>query len=475
MGKYSRLGKNTVLVFIGSAGSKMMSLLMLPFYTRWLTVGDYGTVDLITTYSWLLIGIVSCGIFDSIFIFPKDKPECRQAEYFCSGLLFCIATSLMAALIFAGLDCMAWPRIIPDFIRSNLWSIYAVIFANYLQSFVQQFLRSIDKMIVYSVTGIVMTACMILFSFLLIPEYGVNGYIAALVLGSLCSVIYSAIAGRLWIYVRADALKVQPVKEMLSYSIPLIPNGIMWFLIASLNRPVLESYVGLWAVGIFAVAGKFPNLLNTFYLLFQNAWLISVLEEAKRPDFSVFYNNMLKIVVAVQIFIAVALSFGGKIIIKIFATPDFYSAWQYIPLLVTGVIFMNVATFVGSWFAVTRESRYYFYSTALSGFASLILNFAFIPICGLWGACWAMIFSQFIGMAARIKFTWNSVRITDIAFYIGNALFLTCGVASPILLDGTHWLYISAVALTGIFCYINRLQISKVIEFIKLKYRREAI
>lgn len=69
MGKYARLGKNTGLVFIGTAGSKLLSLLMLPFYTRWLTVSDYGSVDLITTYSGLMLGIISCSIFDSIFLF----------------------------------------------------------------------------------------------------------------------------------------------------------------------------------------------------------------------------------------------------------------------------------------------------------------------------------------------------------------------------------------------------------------------
>lgn len=50
MARYSRLGKNTVLVFIGNAGSKLVGLLMLPFYTRCLSVEDYGTTDIINVY-----------------------------------------------------------------------------------------------------------------------------------------------------------------------------------------------------------------------------------------------------------------------------------------------------------------------------------------------------------------------------------------------------------------------------------------
>ena len=58
MGKYSRLGKNILLVFIGNVGSKLIGLLMLPFYTRWLSVEDYGVTDVISVYVSFFLGIV---------------------------------------------------------------------------------------------------------------------------------------------------------------------------------------------------------------------------------------------------------------------------------------------------------------------------------------------------------------------------------------------------------------------------------
>ena len=50
MNKYKRLGKNTFLVFIGNTGSKLIALVMLPFYTSWLSVEDYGVTDIINVY-----------------------------------------------------------------------------------------------------------------------------------------------------------------------------------------------------------------------------------------------------------------------------------------------------------------------------------------------------------------------------------------------------------------------------------------
>ena len=470
MGKYARLGKNTGLVFIGTAGSKLLSLLMLPFYTRWLTVSDYGSVDLITTYSGLMLGIISCSIFDSIFLFPKDQPKNKQSQYLSSGILFWFTSLLLLAVICFCITILGDRYSWHGFIFEYLWYIYAVLAVSYLQSITQQFLRAIDKMIVYSTTGIVLTAAIIVLSFILIPQGGVRGYIIAIVIANIISIAYSIAAGGIWKFISIKSANKTTLGEMLKYSIPLIPNATMWFLINSLNRPILESWTGIAAVGIFAVAGGFPNLLNTVYLLFQNAWLISVIEEAKKDSYEAFYNKMLKTVIIVQTLLAVILAFCGKWIIQLFTTPEYYSAWQYIPVLVIGVIFMNVATFVGSNFAVTRESKYYFYSTAWSGLTSVILNFILIPLFGLWGACWSVIISQAICMVARIKYSWKTVKITDIKFYGLNAIFLIICVTSSILIESKPLLYITIIIMVIYFYVINKNPIKNITKLISVAY-----
>ncbi len=101
MGKYSRLGKNTLLVFIGNAGAKLIGLLMLPFYTRWLSVEDYGTTDIITVYVTFLMYIVTCSLAEEIFIFPKGAKREKQKSYFSSGVAFLCFSFCLTALLFA--------------------------------------------------------------------------------------------------------------------------------------------------------------------------------------------------------------------------------------------------------------------------------------------------------------------------------------------------------------------------------------
>jgi O-antigen/teichoic acid export membrane protein len=341
-----------------------------------------------------------------------------------------------------------------------------------MQQLTQQFLRSIDKIVVYSITGIVTTLCIIIFSFLFIPKGGVKGYVLAIILANIVTIIYSFVHGKIWKYVSIKSVNGNSLKEMLQYSIPLIPNGIMWFLISSFNRPVLESSVGLAAVGLFAVAGRIPNMLNTLYLLFQNAWIISAVEEFHKESYKEFFNRMLKFVVIVQSVFAAILALSAKWIITVFTTEEYYSAWQYIPLLVVGVIFMNGASFVGTNFAVTKKSKFYFYSTVWSGLSSVVFNIMLIPPYGLWGACWAMLISQAVCLIFRIIYSWHIVKITNLWFYLLNIALLFIVSIGCVYISSTTQkiLFISAIILC--FFAVNAKMIYSLLCTIKVRIKQ---
>lgn len=58
------------------------------------------------------------------------------------------------------------------------------------------------------------------------------------------------------------------MKEMLKYSIPLIPNAFMWWIISASNRFFILYFVGVEANGLFAVANKIPSFLSILYAIF---------------------------------------------------------------------------------------------------------------------------------------------------------------------------------------------------------------
>ena len=157
MGKYRRLGKNTLLMFLGNIGSKSLSFLMLPFYTSFLSVADYGTVDLIQVYVQLLVGLCTCTLTEAIFVFPKGQTFALQQTYFTSGLLFSAGTLALTGVLFAvvvlALRAVSYEGIFTEY---NL-CIFLMLCATFFQSYTQQFARSIERVNVYVFSGVVLT------------------------------------------------------------------------------------------------------------------------------------------------------------------------------------------------------------------------------------------------------------------------------------------------------------------------------
>ena len=66
--KYKTLVSNTMLISLGTFGSKLLVFFMVRFYTSYLTPADYGTADLITQTANLLFPLISLGITDGVFV-----------------------------------------------------------------------------------------------------------------------------------------------------------------------------------------------------------------------------------------------------------------------------------------------------------------------------------------------------------------------------------------------------------------------
>jgi len=419
--RYKRLGKNSIIVFLGNAGSKIIGILMLPFYTHYLSTSGYGTYDIINTYSVVLLPFVTCCIADSIFIFPKDKSILDKTKYYTSGLYFCF-TSLSLVLLISYLIKLLSPS---SFIGTYIWWIVGLTFSTFTLNYVQQFTRSIDKMIVYSLTGIVYVLAIAIFSILLLPTYNLSGYLIALILSSLIASIFAVVSSVSYKYFKLFSFDKSHLLELLKYGIPLIPNTVMWWLVDGINRPIMMNEIGTEAIGIYAIANKMPGFLSMIFVVFSNAWGISMLEEFEKPDFNQFFNKTMKVLVFVVAIGSAFMITGSKLIVSVLASEEFYDAWHYVPVLILGVMFQYISTLVGGVFMAERKSKYFFYSSIWGAVTSVVLTLLLIKSYGLMGVCIAVTLSFLIMAIVRVKFAWKHINLLDTKYYLFTTTILT--------------------------------------------------
>lgn len=471
MGRYKTLGQNTLYSFLGTFGTKFIGFLMLPFYTKWLSTSDYGTTDLLTIYASLLTSAVTLSMHEAVFVFPLRQKFQKQKEYFStalvSSLVSIFATLLVFFLLSWGARCFNWNGVF----FNNIWSIAFLFSTSYLQTFSQQFCRAIDKMKVFCFSSLIYAICTALFALLLIPYFGLYGFVWSVGISNIVAFLYSSIGIKINKYISFKTIMLARWKEMLGFAMPLIPNATIWWVISSMNRPFMEQYLGLSAIGIFAVANKFPSIVCAILGIFSNSWQISVLQEYGNKTFKDFYARISSLYIPLLVLVSCLLSLASEWLTKSFVDKKFYEAWKYVPIISLAIVGMGLGGFVGGIFSAVKKSRYYLYSSIYGGIATLGFNMLLIPYFGVWGAAISFSLSHFVICLVRIyyssKFVKNEKMSINVFYFFMNIVLVILVINKYILCS---WgLFISLVFL---FCLINKLVIFKVYNLIKQRYVR---
>lgn len=391
MNKYKTLFSNTLLISIGTFGSKILVFLMVRFYTDYLTKSDYGTADLITQTANLLFPIISMGITDGVFRFAVDNEKGRRS-IFTAGFFIITAGSLLFTVITPLLF------LVKEF-RPFLWLIILYTMASCYHSLCAQFVRAKGNTALFAFQGIINTAIVIVFNilFLAFLHIGVTGYVLSVVLADLICTAFIFVKEKLWCQFTRKPDK-RAFRKMLRYSVPLIPATIFWWITSVSDRYMVNGIISSDANGIYAVSYKIPTILTLVSSLFMQAWQFSAVVESHgdKKEHADFFSTVWRSFQAVMFIAGAFIIAFSKPAIRILADKDYYEAWKYIPLLSCAMIFTAFVSFTGTVYIVTKRSRLSF-ATAFAGAAiNLALNFILIPSpLGVQGAALATFISYF--------------------------------------------------------------------------------
>ena len=457
MGRNRSLFNNSIFFAIGNLGSRVVQLLMLPLYTKWLSPADYGVVDLLNNYINVLVLFIGLDVADALIIFPLKKKIDEIKIIFSTAFLFTIFTTIITVIIFYLTYATGVKNMLGTF-GDNLWFAFGILVSQAIYRVFQYFCRGIDRMSVFSYTGIVSSFLIAGLSFVLIPEFGFRGYLTAMILSNILTAFFVIVYSNAFKYFSIKGFDKDVLKDMLKYSIPMIPNILLWWIILSLNRPLLEKYVGLAAIGLFGIACKIPDIIGMVYNFFHPAWITTISEEYGNRDFNKYVNNVLEVVTCVQTFLFIVTMVISKYVFLWFIDERYYSALIYVPLLCVGVVFSNFATFISSIFNANRKTNRMFYSVIIAAFICLVLNFILIPHYGIWGACISIAVGHLAAGISRIYYTHDTFTLLHPLHLVSNCLL--CILCSTLIYYNLHSLILWGILLP-ISIAVNWTQINK--------------
>lgn len=456
MNKYKNLFNNTLIFAIGNMGSKLISILMVPLYTFYLTTSEYGSVDLITTTVSMLLPVISLSVFDAVLRFAMDKSE-NVSSVLSNGL---IITVIGALLFTAGVT----PILNYFNVHYSLFLILILILQA-VQSLFSEFARSIDKVKIFAFNGILGTLATAIFNliFLIVMHKGIYGYLWSIVLAMLICCLFLIFSLKIWEKISIQLINWKISKRMLIYSIPLIPNALSWWANSAASRYFILYFVGVSANGLYAVANKIPSLLSMINSIFFQAWQLSAIDQYDSNQNNKFYSNVFMYYSEVMFVATAMIIFLVKPIIKMFISSTFYDSWKIVPFLLISVLYSCFAGFIGTNYIAAKKTSGIMITTLLGALINIAFNFVFTPILGVIGSSIASLLSFFIIFLLRVRDTKKFVQIKyDLKLFIINNLLLIMQILVMFVIDNI-FIQELIIGILLIFMIIVNVELRKLI------------
>lgn len=410
MDKYKKLASNTLIFAIGTFSSKILSFLLMPFVTRMMGTGDYGSADLIQQTVNVLIPVVTLQVNSAALRFSLDRAK-NKADVFTVG----VRTTLIGFVIFLFFSYPISLITINDFnLGEYILLIILFVLVSSFRQLCQQFVRGSGHVKLFAIDGIISTATTLLFTILFLGpfKWGVTGYIMAIIASDACSVIFFTVTAKLYRYVKPRVLEKSITAQMLKYCVPLIPTVILWWIINVSDRYMITYFVGSSANGLYTAASKIPNFVILFSQIFIDAWQLSAVDEQENKEARAhFFTKVFRVYSGGVFAVASGLILFCQFITKILVSDAFYDSWQYVPILIIATTYSCIVNFLASVYMAEKKSVMSLLTASSGAITNIVLNFVFIPIMGANGAALATVCAFLVVFVTRGLNTRKYIKI----------------------------------------------------------------
>lgn len=471
MNKNKELVKNTAIISVGKMCTQFFTFLLLPLYTAFLSTEEYGAVDLVSSYVQLLIPIVTLQMDQAIFRFLIDQRKNKKetSRIISSALILLMIQMLVLTIVY----CIAMNFIYNDYAIY----LYITVVVTGLSNFVLQTARGFGNNLTYSVASFICGFLTVLLNVLLVAglHMKAEGMLFSTIIGNIVAFLYVFIKEKLFSYVHIYQVSKQTIQNIIIYSIPLVPNAIIWWIVNASDRTIVLFFLGASANGVLAIANKFPALITTVYNIFHISWTESAALHLKDADKDIFFSNVFDTVYRIFIAFALCLISVMPLIFDIVIDTSYSGAYYLIPINTVAAIFNVIVGLYSVVYISEMKTKEVAKTSILSAVINIIVHLSLIKFIGLYAAA----------ISSACAFGAMSIyRAIDIRKYIKQKIHYKTIISSLIVIVGAMICYyvgnrIQQVAVVGVCLvysiYINRQLIKTFVKRIILEIRGHSL
>ncbi len=412
------LGRQTVVYSFGDLLVKSLSFLLIPVLTRvWdangTEMGTYGLLHLAEAVAYLFFNL---GLATAVIKVIADYRQNRSKAAVSYTAVIILGTISLALFAIAWL---AAPYISTALFRSGIDPVEGTLYvrltllATYLSTYrfvTLSLLRVEGRPWLYTLLNVInfVTYVGVAVYLVLIENLGVLGIVYANLTSSV--VMLAIVAGLLQARCRRP-FSFGKARNLMSFGLPLLPNGLALWALALLDRLLLTRLsptpeLGLALTGQYDVAYRFGMIVSFLLVIpLRTAWVPTLFTVHDHPDASKLYGRLITYVVAIGSVVALGLAVLAPEIIAVVAGPEWLPAAGPLPLIAFAYLAYGISQVADAGILSRGRTYIYPFVTATSVAVNVTLCYLLIPDLGMMGAAWATV----------VAYVWHMLLIGGIS------------------------------------------------------------
>ncbi len=467
MSKGKDLAKNTAIVSIGKICTQLITFFLLPVYTAVLSNEEYGVVDLLNTLTSLLLPIATLQIEQGVFRYLID---CRENKEKQTTLI----TTIMRFMVIQLIICIIIFLCASPFIHNEYkYFLMANLVMGMFSTILLQICRGLGDNPTYAIGSFITGALTVVLNVIFIVSFhwGAYGMLGATAISNLLCSVYIFMKKKIYKYIKPKQYDKTTLKEIIKYSVPLIPNMISWWIVSASDRTIISAVIGIAQNGIYSAANKFSGVFTTLYSVFNLTWTESASININSEDRDEFFSKILDFVIRFFGCLCLGTIAVMPFVFNILINEKFAEAYYQIPILILGSVFNILVSFIGSIYVAKKLTKEIAKTSVIAAIINIVVNLVLIKSIGLYAASISTVIAyvlmfiyRWIDVKKYVKFNVNKILMFVLIIMYGVTIFtyyLRSTVISAVVLG--------VVAIFAIIANINSVTYLKQIVKSKIK------
>jgi len=431
---------------------------MVPLYTFFVEeTSDFGYYDLCFTMILLLMSFTTLQLRDGVFRFLLDTDDTTARKKIVSFVYRTLISNTLIALVMTVVVLMFTTI-------HYAWYCFALLIAMSFYEVIPQIARGLGKNKEFVLTGIISSTFIAIYSiiFVIMLDMGIKGIFIANILARITALIF--LDCRLKIiatYFKFNLDLKEIGRDILKYSLPLIPASLCWWLTTGSDRWFITQFVGLDANGVYAVAARFTGIIQTLAFIYYQAWQETAILQYNSADRDKFFSKMFNSYICILAILLTAYTFMLKIFYPIIVDTQYQESINYIyPLGISAVLFALVY-FFDMGYQCAKDTPRTLPAIILAATINIVLNFILVRQIGAYGAITTAIITYLVLFVYRLH---DMKRYFKLTFYRNTtiaALIIPLGAIAFQLIDA-WWMLLAYMIIACVICYFSMSQETRI-------------